>query len=755
MLCSLTWGKLQKPPKTLRIQLDHVDSIEQLINACQKSLQICSRDTSPELWASLQVNLATAFSVRIWHDQKDNLNQALNSIQEALRVYTREAFPEQWAAVQETLASVLSTQNDLYNQNEPENLKQTINAYQACLTVYHPDTFPDACRRNAFKLGNLYFGCQWHEAANIYQQAIQASEYLYQNAILLDSKAAELAETGDLPRRMAYTLARSGNLEKAVETLEQGRARGLSESLDRDRANLTHLQQNHPDLHDRYQDLTQQLRNLEAQQRDRMTSRDRHSLTPEDLRETAIGLRQQLDGLIQEIRQVEGYEQFLTLPTFADVRQAATGDRPLVYLVSTPAGSLALVIGEKPSSPNPFSLGETGNRTNQPDLLLPSPSGRGAGGEGNNDCITAIWLDDLTETNLQELLKTWFSAYVNWIAALHKFNADRSAENRQVYQTAESNWHDAIATVTHQLWDPLMQPVIQHLQAHNFQQATLISTGYLSLLPLHAAWTEDPSAPTGRRYALDEIHFTYAANAKSLNAAQLIAERVQPDSILAIDNPSQDLPNSEREVQAAIAHFAQPMVLRHTEATLEAVQLKLPEATIVHFSCHGTANLTDPLNSGLLMSDGLLTLKDIFALNLADRGGIRLVVLSACETGLSGIENADEAISLPTGLLQAGVAAVIASLWSVSDLSTSLLLIKFYECWREQKHPPDRALRQAQIWLRDTTNREKLDYLKTGRYLAPEAAHFLRQQLLNLNADRGDRSYAPPFHWAAFSYTGL
>jgi CHAT domain-containing protein len=74
------------------------------------------------------------------------------------------------------------------------------------------------------------------------------------------------------------------------------------------------------------------------------------------------------------------------------------------------------------------------------------------------------------------------------------------------------------------------------------------------------------------------------------------------------------------------------------------------------------------------MSDNLLTLRDIFALNLAEQGGLRLAILSACETGMIGTKNADEAISLPTGLLQAGVAAVIASLWAVSDLSTMLLL---------------------------------------------------------------------------------
>ena len=231
-----------------------------------------------------------------------------------------------------------------------------------------------------------------------------------------------------------------------------------------------------------------------------MTSSDRHSLTPEVLRETAIALRQQLNTIIQDIRQVPGYEPFLALPTIADVYRAVRDDRPLVYLVSTPAGSLALVV--------------------------------------TTDQIESIWLDGLTEEQLRTMLQTWFVAY-------EQFQGDRQA------------WFDAVDSVTRQLWEPLMQPLIHHLQSPHVHQATLIPTGYLSLFPLHAAWTEDPNTPTGRRYALDDIHFTYAPNALSLNAASAILNGAPHPSILAIDNPSQDLPNSEREITAAIHHFPQ------------------------------------------------------------------------------------------------------------------------------------------------------------------------------------------------------
>jgi len=679
------WASLQGCLAALyrdRLQGERAVNLEQVITACQQALQIYTCDAFPQDWATTQNNLAFAYSNRIRGDRADNIEQEITALQLALQVYTRDAFPQYWAMVQYNLANAYS---DRIRGDRADNLEQAITAYQLALQVRTLNAFPRDCRTTARNLGNLYFVQQsWSNAAEAYNTALIASEDLYQACLFLDGKAAELTKTADLPRRTAYTLAHIGNLQKAVEVLEQSRARGLRESLDRDRVNLDQLQQLAPVLHDRYQCLTTQLCNLENQQRDLMTSSDRNNLTPEDIRATAIALRQQLNTLIQDIRQVPSYEAFLTLPTFEDVRQAVSRDRPLVYLVSTSAGSLALVV--------------------------------------TPDNIESIWLNNFTRTQLIDLLdNTWLKAYSQ-------------------SQTDHQTWLDAIDATTRQLWQLLMEPLIRHLKTRNFHQATLIPGGYLGFLPLHAAWTEDPNTPTGRHYALDDIHFTYAPNAKSLTAAQEIATRTPADSILAINNPRKDLPNSEQEVQAAIAYFPSHQVLRHGEATIAPVRDALKCCNVLHLSCHGTAALREPLTSGLLMSDGLLTLKDLLDLKLAEsnKGGIRLAILSACETGLAGIENADEVIGLPTGLLQAGVAGVIASLWAVDDLSTRLLLVKFYELWREKKLPPDQALRQAQIWLRDSTDGEKEDFFPDFIAL-----------------DRSARSFTHPYHWAAFSYTGV
>ncbi len=397
-----------------------------------------------------------------------------------------------------------------------------------------------------------------------------------------------------------------------------------------------------------------------------------------------------------QIRCALPYEDFLAQPSFDDIRQALRPGIPLVYLVPTSAGSLALIITQ--------------------------------------DGIAPLWLNELTETRLREILVAWFNAYAQ-------------------SQANHAAWLDAINQGTRQLWQPLMAPLIDHLKQRHFQQATLIPTGLLSFLPLHAAWTEAPTAPTGRHYALDSIHFTYAPNARSLSTAQEIAQRTVADSILAIDEPTHEnagpLPSSEREVQIAIATFQNPNVLRHEQATREAILAALPHYNVLHCSCHGKANLQEPLKSGLAMTgkgeEAILTLRDLLDLKL---NGIRLAILSACETGLAGIELADEVISLPTGLLQAGVAGVVASLWSVDEVSTMVLLSRFYTLWRDQHLEPSQALIKAQQWLRDSKPRDVVAHCET---FIPELASREAQELYRSLKLK----FSHPYFWAAFSYMGV
>jgi len=72
------------------------------------ALEVYTREAFPEYWATMQNNLAVAYSDRIRGERADNLEKAIAFYTAALEVYTREAFPENWAMTQNNLANAIA-----------------------------------------------------------------------------------------------------------------------------------------------------------------------------------------------------------------------------------------------------------------------------------------------------------------------------------------------------------------------------------------------------------------------------------------------------------------------------------------------------------------------------------------------------------------------------------------------------------------------------------------------------------------------
>ncbi len=75
----------------------------------------------------------------------------------------------------------------------------------------------------------------------------------------------------------------------------------------------------------------------------------------------------------------------------------------------------------------------------------------------------------------------------------------------------------------------------------------------------------------------------------------------------------------------------------------------------------------------------------------------KLVILSACETGLSRVETGDEQFGLVRAFLAAGAQSTISTLWPIEDESASLLFTHFYQNLKE--HSVAEALARAQRTL--------------------------------------------------------
>ncbi|MBD2615063.1 CHAT domain-containing protein [Nostoc punctiforme FACHB-252] len=129
---------------------------------------------------------------------------------------------------------------------------------------------------------------------------------------------------------------------------------------------------------------------------------------------------------------------------------------------------------------------------------------------------------------------------------------------------------------------------------------------------------------------------------------------------------------------------------------------QLSQYKILHFATHGFLDSTEPELSGIVLSlidkqgksqRGFLRLTDIFNLNFP----AELVVLSACQTGLGEEVKGEGLVGLTRGLMYAGAARVVVSLWNVDDEATSLLMSQFYSQMLQQGKTPAAALRAAQL----------------------------------------------------------
>ena len=112
--------------------------------------------------------------------------------------------------------------------------------------------------------------------------------------------------------------------------------------------------------------------------------------------------------------------------------------------------------------------------------------------------------------------------------------------------------------------------------------------------------------------------------------------------------------------------------------------------------CHGTAELDSPLDSRILLAGS----DDCgYATSWPCSCRLRLAVLSACETLPPGTDLPDEVVSLPAGLLQAGVGGGGGLDVGGAGRATAMLMIEFYRLWRHKQLAPVKAA-PAQQWLR-------------------------------------------------------
>ena len=295
----------------------------------------------------------------------------------------------------------------------------------------------------------------------------------------------------------------------------------------------------------------------------------------------------------------------------------------------------------------------------------------------------------------------------------------------------------------------------------------LVPHDMLHYLPLHALKVEG-------HYLIERHSVCYTPSASVMKYCHAKRKPQRGGGALVLGDSRGDLPFSRIEAQR-IADLLNCHPRLGTAAGKQLVTHALADEAqrealdVLHFACHGYFDPAQALKSGIMLADGngdgTLTAEEIFGLQMH----AELVTLSACESGVNENRPGDELIGLTRALIYAGTPSVLVSLWAVDDLSTGLLMGKFYAGWRDGLGKAE-ALQGAQGWLRGLSRDEVLaqiiavrDAAKPLAQAGGEEAKQARRLWLRLDAERealledyrpGDHPFDHMYYWAPFVLVG-
>jgi CHAT domain-containing protein/Tfp pilus assembly protein PilF len=292
-----------------------------------------------------------------------------------------------------------------------------------------------------------------------------------------------------------------------------------------------------------------------------------------------------------------------------------------------------------------------------------------------------------------------------WCISNERYLAAETAVSSDVLDDKIRQYNDTIAQREFdpekgkELYKLLVAPVRNDLDANR----TLCVVADKSLFQLSFA---SLVSPDNGQFLIEQFPILYspsatifvresaAANAKPVEAAE---------TLLAIGNPAfrrsedSNLPNLD-DATAEVAdvgrqyRFTEPLL--ENAATKDAVVSSLDSYDVMHFAGHYVSNRKTPADSKMLLAEGDLTIGEISA---AKFHRLRLVVLSACDSGVEGHYRGEGMIGAARAFLGAGVPLVIGTVWSVDSGASKELMTAFHRYRKERGMRSVEALRRSQL----------------------------------------------------------
>ena len=661
-----------------RISGEKCQNIEAAIACYEEALQVSTREAYPEDWAMVKANLGIAYCNRISGDKSKNIEAAIRCYREALQVRTRDALPEKWAMTKSNLGNAYK---DRISGGKCGNVEAAIRCYKEVLQICTREWLPERWAVTKNNLGVALFDLLVETGdSSIVTKAISVFEDVQSFAadLLLATPDAEgrrkLRERfATCDHHLVALHMYNRNPTKALVQVERARARGVADLT----LTTTLERQDAPSQVHAYiriaRDLQLQSRLYELGDENRLSLEEMQELTREveDSKRAAAAADPDFAKALNQLEQ--------PIVELAAMK-AALGPRTIGivwYFGFQWSGVFALA--DKFPAPKHLQYDQE-----QVENIRWTSA----------EYLEAVTCESLT--NDDDVATAEAAADLAGALLLSDINTKLLCNDDTIAFYGASMSHLVLLPHKSLHGIPLdTLPINGKVGGHSFADS---STSGITTVP------------------------SFYLLRRARDAIQPLALR----RLVAVQDPANDLPHAVLEldnikalVTARNRDQTQPpllidlQLLRGDTATQGALIDQLPDGrdahiSVLHFACHGSFSDEDDVwQAGLQLAGGSrLTVGDVLQHAQLFRN-VELCVLSACETGMhdGALTRTDECVGLATVLLAVGVPRVLASLWLVNDMATSLLVWKLYDellCNRGQKDL-SAALRAAQYWLRTLT----------------------------------------------------
>ncbi len=252
--------------------------------------------------------------------------------------------------------------------------------------------------------------------------------------------------------------------------------------------------------------------------------------------------------------------------------------------------------------------------------------------------------------------------------------------------------YTAFSHVTNNLYKTILEPFLED----QIDNIIISPDGDLSFLPFDLLITS-PIQTSFRKapYLLREksIQYSYSSNLlfkdteiSRIRKPKLLAFAYSDQETLAVehDQKMREIPASIHEIKTISQLFSKNRVqLFHGLEAKEAVFKKeAAHSHLLHLALHGISDTLADTRSHIVFRDipshevdGNLFTHEIYDLDLSDT---RLVVLSACQSGIGKHIEGEGIFSAARAFMYAGTPSVVMSLWNADDEITSRIMARLY-----------------------------------------------------------------------------